>query len=1002
MFHKDNKNSLVVKWQNRTIFCLTIILLFVLNIYSQTTETKSYISTKKEQGSFALSESGKSAPLYISSEDYKGVIRALKDLQTDIKNVTSSKPILNISKTPKFKDVVLVGTIGKSPVIKKLIQEKKINVTGIKGEWETFLIQVVNNPLPDVNRALVIAGSDKRGTIYGIYDVSEKIGVSPWYWWADVPEKKHSHLYVLPGRYTEGPPSVKYRGIFLNDEAPDLTNWVEYKYGFVEPSKNPPIPPGVANYGHKFYEHIFELLLRLKANYLWPAMWNNAFNEDDSLNSKLANEYGIVMGTSHQEPMLRAQKEWDRRYMKTLGPWNFAKFPDTLTEFWRKGIERNKNYESIITIGLRGENDTPMAHGGLSADTALLGKIIKVQEKILAQEMNPYVAKIPQLWCPYKEVLGYYNAGFRVPNYVTILWTDDNWGNLRHLPDAVERQRSGGAGIYYHFDYHGGPRNYQWVNTDPLPKIWDQMSLAKKYGADRIWIVNVGHLKGYELPISYFMNLAWNTNRWTNDNIEEYNRLWAQQQFGDKYSKQIADILTKYTTYNGRCKPELLNPATYSLVNYDEWNRVVSDFKTITDKAEKIYNELPENERDAFYELVLFPTKASYILNDIYYAAARNDLYAKQGRASTNDMFEETHTLFKKDTSLMNYFNNKFAGGKWKHFMDQPFIGYKSWNQPQENNLDAVNLSKINIPDSALMGIAVEGSESAWPGPEGEPTLPNFNPFNEQQQYIDVFNKGKMSFEYTISTNNPWIKISSSKGKVLKQTRIWISINWNKVPKGTSIGLVTVEGANKNVAVKVNVSNPGITRNTLEGFIEADGYVSIEAKHYTGLSEAGQYKWINIQDYGNTFSGMRATASPDAPVVVPGKNSPYLEYKMYLTDTGKVDVEGIFSPTLNFIPGRNLQYAVSFDDTTPMLVTLVPENYVAGGSADWAKSVIENTRKSTTSFIIGKPGYHTLKIWMVDPGVVLEKIIVNCGGLRKSYLGPPESFHRMVMNSEDR
>ena len=993
-----------------TLFYFLIIFLMLSVLYPQkffpknkifnTNNKKSYITFKGTNSDFILSESGKSAPLCVSSKDYSGVrLILVKYFCNDIRKVTGTKPEVYIDKIPQTKDIVIIGTIGKSSLIDELIAKKKIDVDGIKGKWETFLIQPIVNPLPGVNHALVVAGSDKRGTIYGMFDISEKIGVSPWYWWADVPVKHHKNIYVLPGKYSDGTPSVKYRGIFLNDEWPDLTNWVQYKYGFVKPSKNPPIPEGVANYGHEFYEHIFELLLRLKANYLWPAMWNNAFNEDDSLNPKLANEYGIVMGTSHQEPMLRAQKEWDRRYLKTLGHWNFAMYPDTLIDFWRKGIKRNRNYESIVTIGLRGANDTPMAHGGLSADTALLGKIIRIQEDILAQEMNPDIAKIPQLWCPYKEVLGYYNAGFRVPDYVTVLWTDDNWGNLRHLPDAVERQRSGGAGIYYHFDYHGDPRNYQWVNTNPLPKIWDQMSLAKKYGADRIWIVNVGHLKGYELPISYFMNLAWNTHRWTNDNTEEFTRMWARQQFGEKYSKQIADILTKYAAYNGRIKPELLNPKTYSVVNYNEWDRIVSDFKTITDEAEKIYKTMPESDRDAFFELVLLPTKASYILNDMYYAAARNNLYAKQGRASTNDMFEKTHSLFKKDTSLMNYFNNKFADAKWKHFMDQPFIGYTSWNQPFKNNLDAIQLSKINIPDSALMGIAVDGSENAWPGSKGEPSLPGFNPFNGQKHYIDVFNRGKISFNYSASTSKPWIKISSTKGKVHKQTRLWISINWKDVPKGTSAGLVKVKGANENVTVKVNVSNPEVvTTKTLKGFMEDDGYISIESNNYSNRSEEGKYRWINIQNYGNTFSGMRASAPPDAPSAAPGKNSPYLEYKMFLSDTGRIYVEGIFSPTLNFMPGRGLKYAVSFDDMAPKIVTLVPKDYVAGSGADWAKSVIENSRKSSSSYTIDKPGYHTLKFWMVSPGVVLEKIIVNCGGLRQSYLGPPESFHKHVKN----
>ena len=351
-----------------------------------------------DPGAFVLSASGKSAPLCVSAGDYWGVKHALDDLRSDIKKVTNAEPAVFVGRLPKAREIVVAGTIGKSRLIDGLIESRKIDLRRIKGKWESFIIEVVNRPFPGVDRALVIAGSDMLGTVYGIYDVSEKIGVSPWYWWDDVPPKHRTALYVKPGTFEEGPPSVKYRGIFLNDEWPDLTNWVIHRYGYAKVSKHPPVPPGVANYGHRFYERLFDLLLRLKANYLWPAMWNNAFNEDDTLNPVMANKYGIYMGTSHQEPMMRAQKEWDRRYMKTLGPWNFAKYPDTLIHFWSDGIKRNRNYREIVTIGLRGENDTPMIPGAtLEQDTTLLGKIVRVQEKILAEDMNPDVAKIPQL-----------------------------------------------------------------------------------------------------------------------------------------------------------------------------------------------------------------------------------------------------------------------------------------------------------------------------------------------------------------------------------------------------------------------------------------------------------------------------------------------------------------------------------------------------------------------------------------------------------------------------
>ena len=977
----------------RFVFLFSMFI-FVLPHLASAIGDEPYVRFEKKGGGFPLSASGKSAPLCASSNDYPGVLRILKIFQNDIASVTGAKPEIALDRLPSSKEIIIVGTLGRSPLVDKLVQEKRIDVDGIAGVWEAFLVQSVDRPFSGVDRALVIAGSDKRGTLYGMFGISEQIGVSPWYWWADVPVKHHSAVYVLPGRHAAGPPSVKYRGIFLNDEWPDLTNWVRAKYGDVPQGKTPPVPAGVANYGHEFYERIFEVLLRLKANYLWPAMWNNAFNEDDPQNPKLADEYGIVMGTSHQEPMLRAQKEWDRRYQRSLGSWNYAAYPETLENFWREGVRRNKNFESIVTIGLRGADDTPMAPGGPEANRALLEKIIGVQRKMLAEEINPDASKVPQLWCLYKEVLEFYNAGMRVPQDVTLLWPDDNWGNIRRLPTADERKRSGGAGVYYHFDYHGGPRSYQWINASQIAKIWEQMSLAKDYGADRIWIVNVGHFKGYEFPIEYFMNLAWNTGRWTNSNINEYTRLWAEREFGSTYGGEIADILAKYTKYNGRRKPELLSPTTYSLVNYREAETVVEDFKAITNKAEGILEKLPAIEKDAFYELVLFPTKASGVVNELYVAAGKNALYAKQGRSGTNDMAEETRILFTADTTLMGTFNRTLANGKWDHFMDQPHLGYTGWQDPPTNSLRAIHLTEIEVPEPASMGIAVEGSEAAWPGTEGEPALPRFDPFNKQRRLIEVFNKGKAPFAYAAVADKPWILLSAPNGEVRKQSQIWVSVDWTKVPPTETGGTVEVAGTGQKVAVRVMISQPaGITQGSLHGFIESDGYVSMEAEHYTKKSEVGANRWIRVEDYGHTLSAMRATSVVDAPPAVPGGGSPCLEYRMYLVDTGKVDVIGTFGATLNFMPGRGLRYAVSFDDNPPHIVTLVPQNFIAQhGNMDWEKTVGDNARYSHTTHTIARPGYHTLKIWMVDAGVVLEKIVVNRGGLKPSYLGPPPSY----------
>lgn len=969
------------------LFCLSFATF--LPTTTSAIGTPSYISTTTGKNFFTLSASGKSNPLIINSKDFPGVIRALKDLQSDINKVTDHKPELVFDKLPASKQVVIVGTYGKNPIIDELVKNKKIDVKDILGKWEAYTIQTVENPFPGIDKALVIVGNDKRGTIYGIYDLSEQIGVSPWYYWADVPIPHKSALYVKPLKYFQSP-TVKYRGIFINDEAPALTNWIKDKYGMVKPSKNPPIGNGTVNYGSEFYSKVFELMLRIKANYLWPAMWSNAFNEDDQENPRLADEYGIVMGTSHQEPMLRAQQEWDRRYYNSIGHWDYTKHPDTLTKFWSEGVRRNKNYESIITMGLRGANDSEMK-GDLKTNIAMVEGIVNQQQKIIAKEMNSDISQVPQSWCLYKEIMDYYNGGMKVPDNITLLWADDNWGNIRRLPTAEERLRSGGSGVYYHFDYHGGPRSYEWINTNPIAKIWDQMSLAKQYGADKIWIVNVGHFKGYELPMEYFMSLAWNTNKWNNSNITEYTRLWVTREFGSTYADEITDILSKYTKYNGRRKIESLTPKTYSLVNYLEAENVVKDFNKITAQAEAIYAKLPKEKKDAFYQIVLFPTKASALVNELYYTAARNNLYASQKRVSANAMAAQTRELFKQDTTLTNHYNHIYADGKWNHFMDQTHLGYTSWNPPKENSLKAVPLLDVQPLTEVSMGISIPGTAASWPGSSEKAVLPELDVFNNKEQYIEIFNRGKVAFEYTITTNVPWLTISESKGKI-DQTdkRIWVKLNEKLVPKGKTQANITISGAGQTVNINVQAFQPQ-DMNSIKGYVESGGLIAIEAEHFSKNNEEGERKWIKIDDYGLTLSGMRATAPASIPAATPKKDAPCLEYPVYLFSKDAVEISIVTSPLLNFIPNKDIKFAVSFDDQQPQYVTNVPNEYKIN-SPEWSKAVVDQARQSKLKINVPQAGFHTLKIWMIDPGVVLEKIIINTGGLKPSYLGPKESY----------
>ncbi|MDP3435325.1 MAG: glycosyl hydrolase 115 family protein, partial [Bacteroidota bacterium] len=474
------------------IFLLLCFLSLVFTFPSQAQKQQpktGIITFSKEKQDISIVTGGTAVPIVIDAGEFPGIVRVAKLFQDDIFQVTSLKPELVVGELPKSESIIIAGTIGKSKLIDQLVASGKLNISDLEGKWETSLIQVIKNPFPRIKQALVIAGSDKRGTIFGLFDLSRQIGVSPWHFWSDVPAKKHSELYARSGRYISGEPKVKYRGIFLNDEEPALGRWAVKNYG---------------GFNHQFYEKVFELILRLKGNYLWPAMWWASFNTDDPINPELAEEMGIVMSTTHHEPMMRAHAEWK---IKKGAAWNYETNKDTLQQFWKEGIERMDKHESIVSMGMRGDGDMAMT---AETNIALLEKIVADQREIIENVTGKPASETPQLWALYKEVQDYYDNGMRVPDDVTLLLCDDNWGNVRKLPRPDDKPRAGGYGIYYHFDYVGGPRNYKWLNTSPLPAVWEQMHMAYEHGVDRIWLVNVGDLKPMELPISFFLDYAWN------------------------------------------------------------------------------------------------------------------------------------------------------------------------------------------------------------------------------------------------------------------------------------------------------------------------------------------------------------------------------------------------------------------------------------------------------------------------------------------------------------
>ena len=590
-----------------------------------------------QQQEFMIADKGKVSPIIVDSRDWKGVSRAANDLADDIRKVTGTKAEVAMGQIKKGS--IIVGTIGKSRLIDGLIARHKIDVSKVRGQWESYLIDLVDDNL-------VIAGSDKRGTIYGIYEISKQIGVSPWYWWADVPVRHQDNLYYTAGRVVQPSPKVKYRGIFINDEWPSFGGWTKEKFG---------------GQNSKAYTHMFELLLRLKANYLWPAMWDSKFNEDDPLNPLLADEYGIVMGTSHHEPMMRAHKEYTNR-RNEVGPWDYSVNKERLDKFIRDGMERNKKYENLVTIGKRVDGDLPIGQGNDEDNMKTLSKVIESQRKIISDIYGRPDA-VPQLWAIFTEVQRYYDAGFNVPDDVTLLLCDNNWGYIRRTAPASERQRKGGVGLYYHIDMNGGPWNDRWVNTSPIPKLREQLHLAYQSGIDRIWIINVGDLKPKELPIDFIMNYAWNPDAVKAGDEKAYVRQWAAGIFGEDVADEVTDILVKYPKYNLWRKAEVQVPDIFSVENYNECNRVTMLWRQLAEQAEALKLRIPAEAQDAYYQLVYYPAVASACVAEIYNAVTQNHYYAERGDVRANAFADRAKELFTKDTLLTEYYNHQMAGG---------------------------------------------------------------------------------------------------------------------------------------------------------------------------------------------------------------------------------------------------------------------------------------------------------------------------------------------------
>ena len=649
----------------------TTILAISLAMASALYAAEPFVTFTQQSNALSLRQ----ATIGLGDNEPKAVQIAAHSLQEDLQRVTGQKPAISDGQT-----TILIGTVGCCSRIDQLV--KNGTLKDLKGKREKFIITTVDGQL-------VIAGSDRRGTVYGIYELSRQMGVSPWYWWMDVPVEHRDYVGILPGTYTDGEPAVEFRGLFLNDEAPCLTSWVKNTFG--------------TNYGdHRFYERVFELILRLKGNFIWPAMWNWAFYADDPENLKTADQMGVIVGTSHHEPMARNHQEYARKRGE-WGPWNYQKNKERLDRFFREGIERMKGTDDIVTIGMRGDGDEAMSE---DADTRLLQTIVENQRKIIREVTGKPASKTPQVWALYKEVLDYYDKGMRVPDDVLILLCDDNWGNLRRVPNAQERKHPGGWGLYYHVDYVGAPRNSKWLNVTPTQNMWEQLTLAAAGGLDRMWILNVGDLKPMEYPITLFMDMAWNPRCVGVDNITDHTMAFCREFFGEQQAAEAARILNLACKYAGRSTAEMLDATTYN-VNTGEWRQVADDYMRLEAEALRQYLTIDEAHRDAYQQIILFPVQAMSNIYQMYYAHAMNLKLATENNPDANLWAERVAQAFRRDSLLCAAYNHDIAGGKWNGMMTQKHIGYKIWN----DDFPADRMPEVKMVAPGMGGYTFEAAD---------------------------------------------------------------------------------------------------------------------------------------------------------------------------------------------------------------------------------------------------------------------------------------------------
>lgn len=959
-------------------------------------ETLKTVNAPETQGSL----------FYQENEAFSGVNKIARRVMQDVELVFGQAPQTTTDRKMLGNTAVLYGTVDHSPMLQELDEINLIDLSEIQGKREVFLFQVVDQPFEGVEKALVIAGSDKRGTIYGLFHLSELLGVSPLVDWCDVkPQRKEAFSLEANFKYISKEPSVRYRGFFINDEWPAFGNWTMKNFG---------------GFNAEMYDHVFELLLRLKGNYLWPAMWSARFSVDGPglASAELADEYGVVMGASHHEPCLRNGEEY--KYLRGENSiygdaWNFNTNREGITKFWEDGLKRSGKFENVITVGMRGEADTAiMGKGATLADNIqLLREVLQTQNQLIRDTVNPNLSEVPRMLALYKEVEPFFYGDKDTPGLmnseeledVILMLCDDNHGNLRTLPTEEMRNHKGGYGMYYHFDYHGGPVSYEWINSSYLPKVWEQMTMAYDFGVRDLWIVNVGDIATQEFPLSYFLDLAYDFEKWGTSAINKtdlYTKQWIQKQFAGAFSEddmnKVFELLTGYTKLAYNRRPEMMHADVYHPVNYMETDHKLNEIEHLLAIAEELYKKADDEHFSAFFSQVYYPAVGNLNLQKMWLLTGKNHYAAKLGKMEANNLAEQIKECLKRDRVLVDQYHT-IDDGKWYGMGLSEHIGFVHWNEDECQNPILMNVLPSNKP---RLVVTLDGTEQHTEGSVWHKNKVYLNDFLQpdiEEASFTISSISDLKADFTITCNNPWLTCSKTNG-TLDGTEKAIEVINVKIDRramnGETEGNITVEIPNGTCTIVVNASQVDVSEWPEMTFVDTNGYIAIEAEHYVLNKEAQNqqgdvHKFEVLQGYGKTLSALKAF--PTTSYFTVGKDAPYLEYHFVVQDSGDYEVELYMQPSNPVTNDNPIFCGVQANEDDVTIVNVLPAGYRVDDD-NWAIGVLDNIHRQSSKLTC-KAGLNTLRVYAVSPGFVLEKLVIYPEGKKpaNSYLGPTETYY---------